>query len=237
VLDLYGRADETVIGDRSFGPDPASTGELGARYIEAAARAGIVAVPKHFPGHGESDTDSHRSLPVVETPRAVLEAGALVPFRAAIAAGADAVMTAHVLYRDLDPELPATLSHRIVTDLLRGEMGFRGVVISDALEMAALERGHTIDGILKLAIKAGVDVLLVGGRYEPADLVASVRGLVERGEITQQEIDEGVLRILELKRKRGLLEREPVPETAAVAPAPASALAAPLPAGPAAGSR
>jgi len=207
VLDLYGRPDESVIGDRSFGPDPQTVGRLGARYVEAARRAGVVAVPKHFPGHGESEDDSHRSLPVVDTPRAQLEARALAPFRAAIDAGAEALMTAHVLYRDLDPDLPATLSRRIVTELLRGEMGFRGIVVSDAIEMAALERGYTIESVLKHAIKAGVDLILVGGRYEPADLVAAVKAMVERGEITPHEIDEGVLRTLRLKQKRGLLGR------------------------------
>ncbi len=216
VLDVYPRADESVIGDRSFGADPQAVGRFGAQYIEAASRAGVVAVPKHFPGHGESDTDSHRLLPVVETTRAQLEARALAPFRAAIAAGAEAIMTAHVLYRDLDPELPATLSSRIVTDLLRGELGFKGIVVSDAIEMAALDRSFSIDSILRYAIKAGVDLILVGGRYEPEQLVALVKTMVESGQITPREIDEGVLRILRLKQKRGLLAPSAVqPEAAA----------------------
>ena len=215
VLDVYAKPDESVIGDRSFGADAEAVGRFGARYIEAAARAGIVAVPKHFPGHGESEADSHRTLPIVETSRAQLEARALAPFRAAIAAGAEAIMTAHVLYRDLDPELPATLSRRIVTGLLRTDMGFGGIVVSDAIEMAALERGYAVEAILRNAIKAGVDVILVGGKYEPAELVAGVKTLVDRGELTAQEIDEGVLRILRLKQKRGLLV--PAPAAASVA--------------------
>lgn len=209
VLDVYPKADESVIGDRSFGGDPQAVGRLGVQYIEAAGRAGVVAVPKHFPGHGESDGDSHRVLPVADTPRAQLDERALPPFRAAIAAGAEAIMTAHVLYSALDPELPATLSHKIVTGLLRNELGFRGVVVSDAIEMAALERGFPIEAILRHAIKAGVDLILVGGRHEPADLVAAVKRLVERGEVTREEIDEGVLRILRLKQKRGLVVLPP----------------------------
>jgi beta-N-acetylhexosaminidase len=209
VLDVYSKPDESVIGDRSFGADPQTVGRFGARYIEAASRAGVVAVAKHFPGHGESDTDSHRLLPVVGTSRAELERRALAPFREVIACGAEAIMTAHVLYTDLDPELPATLSHRIVTGLLRGEMGFDGVVVSDAIEMAALDRDYPIEKILGHAIKAGVDLILVGGRYEPADLVASVEALVERGDLSVQDIDQGVLRILRLKQKRGLLGPQP----------------------------
>ena len=138
VLDLYTRSDDTVIGDRSFGSDPELAGTLGAAYVRASREAGVLAVVKHFPGHGETVVDSHRTLPVVSTSAEELRGRVVAPFRAAIRAGAEAVMTAHVLYPGQDPTYPATMSRRIVEELLRGELGFEGIVVSDAIEMGAL---------------------------------------------------------------------------------------------------
>jgi beta-N-acetylhexosaminidase len=204
VLDLYDKPDRTIIGDRALGNDPRRVGELGRAYIEGARSAGVIAVAKHFPGHGESTTDSHSNLPVADASATELTTGALEPFRVVIRAGAEAIMTAHVLYTDLDPDWPATMSRRIVADLLRRDMGFDGIVVSDAIEMGALVGHHTMQEILKRTIEADVDLILVGGTYDVLELIALVEEMVAAGELDMATVDRGVLRILDMKIRYGL---------------------------------
>jgi beta-N-acetylhexosaminidase len=205
VLDLYGQADSTIIGDRSMGIDPETVGRLGIAYLQGARQAQIIPVIKHFPGHGSSTVDSHGRLPVVEIPQERLLERDFLPFRRAVQAGAEAVMTAHVLYPDIDPEYPATLSKRILRDLLRERFGFQGVIVSDGMAMGALAENFTVSDTLKLMIEAGLDLILVHSRYDLVDLKLEVLGLYYRGEITEAQIDEGVERILRLKLRYGLL--------------------------------
>jgi beta-N-acetylhexosaminidase len=205
VLDLYAKADSTIIGDRSMGIDPEKVGELGIAYLQGARQAEIIPVIKHFPGHGSSTVDSHGRLPVVDIPKDKLLQRDFLPFKTAVQAGAEALMTAHVLYPDIDPEYPATLSKRILRDLLRERFGFQGVIVSDGMAMGALAENFTVSDTLRLMIEAGLDLILVHSRYDLVDLKLEMIGLLNRGEITEAQIDEGVERILKLKLRYGLL--------------------------------
>ena len=208
VLDLYGKPDSTIIGDRSMGSDPDRVAEFGIFYLNGARKAGIIPVIKHFPGHGGSTVDSHRSLPVIEMEEAELRERDFKPFREVIESGVDAVMTAHVIFNKIDPEYPVTLSERILRGILRDQYGFQGVVISDGLSMGALFNHFELDETLRLLFKAGVDLILAHSKYDLTDLKSRVYRLYEQGEITEQEINEGVERVLELKLKQGLLPLE-----------------------------
>ncbi len=205
VLDLYDNPDGSVIGDRSMGTDPEIVGRLGVHYVLGASSAGIISVIKHFPGQGITTIDSHGSLPVVPADNQTPIEEGIEPFRVAIENGAEAVMTAHVLYEKLDPRYPCTLSRRIIKDILRDELGFEGIVLSDAIEMGALRKNYDIREIIRLCIKAGIDLLLVNGIYNVKDLIETTTELLESGEITAREIDIGVERILRIKAKNGLL--------------------------------
>jgi beta-N-acetylhexosaminidase len=205
VLDLYGNADKTIIGDRSMGKNPEAIGSFGIFYLEGAKNTGVIPVVKHFPGHGSSIVDSHINLPEVNLEEGVLQEMDFKPFRMVIENGADAIMTAHVLYKKIDPEYPSTLSSKILRGILREQYGFQGVVISDGLSMGALSNNYEIKETLRLMIKAGVDLVLAHSKYDLVFLKNIVHELYEEGKITHAEIDEGVERVLELKLKYGLL--------------------------------
>ncbi len=205
VLDLYGVADDSIIGDRSLGADPALVAEEGVYYLRGARRAGITAVAKHFPGHGRTTVDSHRTLPVVEDDEAALMASDLLPFRSAIESGLEAIMTAHILYPKLDPDYPVTLSPAIIHGLLRGELGFDGVVISDDIEMRALSERYSPREVVRLAFAAGVDVILLYGGLDTLRLIRETEEMVREGKIGTEELDAGTRRVLRLKARHGLL--------------------------------
>ncbi|MCB5169272.1 glycoside hydrolase family 3 protein [Streptomyces bambusae] len=203
VADVNVNPANPVIGVRSFGSDPRAVAELVAAQVRGYQESGIAATAKHFPGHGDTETDSHVGLPVMRHTRAQWEELDEPPFRAAVRAGADAVMTAHIVFPALDPSGdPATLSRPIVTGLLRERLGFRGVVVTDALDMAGVRQKYGDDRVPVLALKAGCDQLL-----NPPDLrlaIRSVLAAVRSGELTEDRIDASLLRILELKLRRGL---------------------------------
>ncbi len=161
VLDVDSNPRNPVIGDRSLSSDPAGAARLGIAFAAGMLSRGVIPVGKHFPGHGASDADSHKELPVVRGSRDTLMSRDILPFRRAIRAGIPALMTAHVLYPALDRDHPATLSRRILTDLLRQELRFRGVVFSDALEMKAISDRLGIGGAAVAAVRAGCDAVLV----------------------------------------------------------------------------
>jgi beta-N-acetylhexosaminidase len=205
VLDLYDKPDGSIVGDRSMGMNPVQVGERGVYYLLGAQRAGIVAVAKHFPGHGRTTVDSHNDLPVVEVDEKTLLNQDLLPFHMAIRHGVDAIMTAHILYPQIDPEYPVTLSEIFLKGLLRERLGFEGVIISDDIEMGALRNRYSSEEIVKLGIKAGVDILLEYGSLDVLKLIEEVHTMVESGEIDAEAIDEGARRVLRLKWKVGLL--------------------------------
>ncbi|OEJ32065.1 glycoside hydrolase family 3 protein [Streptomyces subrutilus] len=210
VADVNVNPANPVIGVRSFGADPGAVAELVAAQVRGCQAAGVAATAKHFPGHGDTETDSHVGLPVMRHSRARWEELDEPPFRAAVEAGVDAVMTAHIVFPALDPSGdPATLSRPIVTGILRERLGFRGVVVTDALDMAGVRQKYGDDRVPVLALLAGCDQLL-----NPPDLGLahrSVLAAVESGELTEERIDASVLRILELKARRGLFDGAATP--------------------------
>ena len=195
-----------IINTRSFGGDPEQVGDFVAAYIKGAHEGAMLTTAKHFPGHGDTGTDSHLGVAQVTGDRARLETVELPPFKRAIAAGVDAVMVAHVTVPALDaePNRVATTSKAVVTGLLKEEMGFKGIVVTDALDMAGLTRlyANDVGRAAVEAFKAGNDLLII-----PADLDASYRDMVlavKSGEISRERLDESVRRILELKAALGL---------------------------------
>jgi beta-N-acetylhexosaminidase len=205
VLDLYDVPDDSVVGDRSMGINPVRVGERGVYYLMGARRAGIAVVAKHFPGHGRTTVDSHHSLPVVDVGEKTLLNQDLLPFEMAIRHGVDAIMTAHILYPQIDPDFPATLSPIFLRGLLREKLGFEGVIISDDIEMGALTSRYSPEEVVRYGINAGVDILLEYGSFDVLKLIDEVHTMVEAGEIDPKVIEEGARRALLLKWKVGLL--------------------------------
>jgi beta-N-acetylhexosaminidase len=208
-VDVNSNPANPVINTRSYGEDPTLVGQMAVAYIEGAHESGMMTTAKHFPGHGDTDTDSHLSVPQVNQDRARLDAVELPPFAAAIKAGVDAVLVAHVLVPALDPDPKhvASISPAIVTSLLQQKMGFHGLVVTDALQMNGLMKlfpdGPTASARAAVeAFKAGNDILLI-----PADIDAAYNGVlnaVRSGEISQSRLDQSVLKILRAKASVGL---------------------------------
>jgi beta-N-acetylhexosaminidase len=200
VLDVHTNPDNPVIGDRAFGTDPAQAAAHALAFWRGLRGAGLVGCGKHFPGHGDTRADSHHELPVVPHDLERLRRVELAPFAAAARAGMEAFMTAHVLYPALDPDRPATLSRRIATDLLRGELGFRGVLVSDDLGMKAVADRYSIEELAVGAVEAGVDHLLV---REPAERqVAAFEAILraaERSPALRARVEESAARVAGLK--------------------------------------
>jgi beta-N-acetylhexosaminidase len=202
VVDLNSNPDNPVIGIRSMGSDPDAVSALGAAQIDGIQQH-IGAAAKHFPGHGDTEEDSHFGLPIVEYDRKTLDRH-LRPFQAAIDAGVDMVMTAHIIVEAIDPELPGTLSPAVLTGLLRDEMGFDGIITTDALDMAAMTDNWSQAEMSVLAVQAGSDILLNSPDVDAS--IAGVKQAVADGSITEERIDESVARILTWKAERGVLD-------------------------------
>ncbi|MET8767009.1 glycoside hydrolase family 3 protein [Streptomyces sp. NPDC004658] len=194
-----------VIGVRSFGADPEAVAGLVAAEVRGYQAAGVAATAKHFPGHGDTAVDSHYGFPVITHSRELWEELDAVPFRAAIRAGIDSIMTAHIQFPALDDSGdPATLSRPILTGILREELGYDGVVITDSLGMQGVRTKYGDDRVPVLALKAGVDQLLNPPSLEVA--WNAVLKAVREGELTEARLDESILRILRLKARRGLFD-------------------------------
>jgi len=204
TVDVNNNPANPVINTRSFGEDPETVGRFSAEFVRGLQSEGEAATAKHFPGHGDTDVDSHVGLPIVKSDMARLDTVELVPFRRAIEAGVSSVMTAHIALPAVEGDsIPATLAPRIITGLLRDSLGFRGLAITDALTMEGVGRGYTTEQSAVAAVKAGADILL-----KPADTrraVAAVVAAVERGEITPERIEASARRVLELKARLGLM--------------------------------
>jgi beta-N-acetylhexosaminidase len=204
VVDVNINPDNPIINTRAVGADPGLVSRIANAFIRGAQDNGMIATAKHFPGHGDTSQDSHSLLPTIEAGLERLEKVELVPFKAAVDAGVRAVMTAHLAVPALDPTpgLPATLSAPILTGVLRGKLGFRGLIVSDALEMAGVTNAFSTEEASLLAVLAGVDQLLLPP--EPAKVIAFLAGAVRDGRLSRQRIDESVRRILEAKAALGL---------------------------------
>jgi beta-N-acetylhexosaminidase len=196
VLDVHTNPANPVIGDRALGERAAEVARLGRVLIASLQGEGVAACGKHFPGHGDTTADSHLELPLVEHPPDRLRAVEFVPFRAAIDAGVATIMTAHVLVPSLDERRPATLSGRVVDGILRRELGFGGVIVSDDLEMKAVTCGHTVPRAAVLAVEAGCDAVLICGREHDTQ-VAAMEALiraVESGELPLSRVEDAIAR-------------------------------------------
>jgi beta-N-acetylhexosaminidase len=220
VVDVNTNPKNPIIGalGRSFSDDPDVVGRLGAAMIEGLQASGVAACAKHFPGHGDTAVDSHLDLPVVGHSRSRLEEVELRPFRMAVEAGVATIMTVHALVRELDPDLPATLSPRIVGGLLRTEMKFDGVIVSDDLEMKAVAKHWAPGPAAVLAARAGCDLLPVCATHDVQ--VESVEGLVravEAGEVSGSAMDDAVRRMRRLKERFLVPWRDPDPVAARAA--------------------
>ena len=209
VADVNNNPANPIINTRAFGEDPAEVGRLVAAEVRGLQDFGMLATAKHFPGHGDTETDSHLALPVMPSNWARLDSVELVPFRAAIAAGVDVVMSAHIALPGIDPgELrPGTVAPNVLTGILRDSLGFQGLIVTDALNMAGVADAYGAEAGVR-AFLAGADLLL-----QPADPRAAIEAMeraVDRGEITAERLDRSVRRVLEAKRGLGLFTRRTV---------------------------
>ncbi|WIV18716.1 beta-N-acetylhexosaminidase [Paenibacillus polygoni] len=203
VLDIFSNPANTVIGDRAYGTTAAEVSVHGIAVMKGLQKAGMISAIKHFPGHGDTSVDSHESLPVVNKTKAQLEERELIPFRKAIEEGADMIMVAHIKYPKIDSSgKPASLSSVMVQDMLRGDLGYDGVVITDDLEMGAIEQNVGSGEAAVMALEAGVDILLFGHTPDKAsEAYEAILTAVETGRLSESKIDEHVLRVLKLKEK------------------------------------
>lgn len=214
VLDVNNNHLNPVIGVRAYGEDPDTVIKYGLAAMRGMQSAGLIATAKHFPGHGDTDTDSHYAMSVVPHDIERLHAVELKPFKAAIAAGVDAIMTAHVAFPAIEPEpnLPATLSKAVLTGLLRDELNFKGVVISDCLEMAAISAGVGVAKGAVATVQAGADIVLVS-HLEERQLAAinAVVQAVEQGAISEERIRASLQRVQQLKQSAAVREWRNMP--------------------------
>jgi beta-N-acetylhexosaminidase len=197
--DVNSNPANPVIGVRSFGADTDLVARHTAAYVTGLQAAGVAACTKHFPGHGDTAVDSHHALPRIDADLSVLQSRELVPFRAAIAAGSRAVMSAHILVPALDPDRPATLSRRILTGLLREELGYDGLIVTDGMEMQAIAATYGIERGSVLAIAAGADAICVGGGLADDDTVRRLRdalvSAVRAGELPEERLADAANRV------------------------------------------
>lgn len=196
--DVNSNPDNPVIGVRSFGVDPAEVAVHTAAWTAGLQSTGVAACAKHFPGHGDTSQDSHVALPVVSADEEALRSRELVPFRAAIAAGTRTIMTSHIVVPALDPDHPATFSHRILTGLLREELGFEGVIVTDALDMAGASGDRGIPAAAVAALAAGADLLCIGTRNTDAqvgEIAAAIDAAVADGSLPAARLADAIARV------------------------------------------
>ena len=210
VVDVNNNPANPIINVRSYGEDPRRVGLLGAAFTRGLREHGMMSTAKHFPGHGDTGTDTHLALPVIIGNRARIDSIELVPFRAAVAAGVDAVMTAHIAMPGLNgSQEPATMSSFVLDTLLRGEMGFRGLVVTDALDMGAIVQRYGAGLAAVRALQAGADILLMP--TEPAAAIDAIVAAVGTGTVSEARLDSSVARVLLAKARAGLFRRRTVP--------------------------
>lgn len=200
VLDVSTNPFNPIIGDRAFSEDPDFVGELGVQFIRGLMEGGVVACGKHFPGHGDTDIDSHVELPTLPHTRKRFEVCEWKPFRTAIKAGLPSIMTGHLMAPHLDPELPASISPTITTDILRGELGFKGVIVTDDLVMAGIADYMPVSEAAVASIAAGADMIIIS--QDPAKQRESLDALkkaADNGTLSQEHISASIKRLSKIK--------------------------------------
>lgn len=200
VIDVMNDAKTSFMKNRSFGTDPKVVADMGVSLAKGFQENGVIPVYKHFPGHGGTSVDSHYDLPVLTKKKEALYKIDLVPFQKAIESNADVIMIGHLSIPNVDPKYPSSLSKTIVTDILKKELGYKGLVITDALNMGALTKTYTERQIYELAINAGVDILLMP--KNPANAIRYIKESIQAGTISESQINESVRKILTLKYTR-----------------------------------
>lgn len=205
VLDVNSNPDNPVIGNRSFSNDPEIVSKLGIKTMQGMQEENIVTAVKHFPGHGDTSVDSHLELPTVEKSLAEIEKMELIPFKSAIKAGVDIVMTSHILMPQIDPDHPASMSKEIISGILRDQLGYDGVVVSDDMTMHAITNHFDIGEASVEAVKAGTDLVIVAHGHETViHVIETLKNAVTQGEISEGRINESVRRLIKLKKDRGI---------------------------------
>lgn len=200
VLDIWSNPDNTVIGNRAYGKTSDDVCKYGIADMLGLKASGAIPVAKHFPGHGDTETDSHYGLPLVTKTKEELWQSELLPFKSAIENGVPMIMAAHILCTELDEKYPASMSKNIITDLLRDEMGFEGVIITDDLTMGAISESYSFGDAAVLSINAGCDILSICfGEDNVKQAFTAIKEAVKNGDITEERINESVRRILKLK--------------------------------------
>jgi beta-N-acetylhexosaminidase len=208
VLDINSNPNNPVIGDRSFGNNAEIVSKLGVQTMKGIQSQNVITTIKHFPGHGDTSVDSHLDLPIVNKSLEELKKLELIPFEHAIDDGADVVMVAHILLPQLDKTNPASMSKAVMTDLLRKQLGFTGVIITDDMTMGAITEHFDIGKAAVESVKAGSDIILVGHDYNNVVKIASsLKTAVQNGEISEQRLNESIERIIQLKRKYSINDR------------------------------
>lgn len=209
VLDINSNSNNPVIGDRSFGNNKDIVASLGTSTMKGIQSKNIISVVKHFPGHGDTSVDSHVNLPVVNYNINRLNSFEFVPFKTAIQNGADAVMVGHILLPKIDNKYPSSMSYEIVTNILRKDLEFNGLVVSDDMTMGAITENYSIEEAAVKSINAGVDLLLVCQKYENTEnVLKALKEAVLNGTISKERLDNALYNIISIKKKY-LLNKEP----------------------------
>ncbi|SFF83086.1 beta-N-acetylhexosaminidase [Halobacillus alkaliphilus] len=206
VLDVVNNPNNQVIGDRSFGETPELVRKMGIPAMQAIQSARVIPVVKHFPGHGNTSVDSHYDLPVVDQSIEDLQDFEWIPFQTAVEQGADAIMTAHILFPELDEKYPATLSKTIITDVLREQLDFNGLVITDDMAMGAISNNYGTSEAAVLSIEAGADMVLLTDTSQFQSVKDSLTKAVRDGQIPESQLNTSVTRILQKKETYKLSE-------------------------------
>lgn len=207
VLDIYSNENNTVIGDRAFSTEESIVSTMGIATMEGIEDSDIIPVVKHFPGHGDTEVDSHYGLPIVYKTLEELRSFEFIPFVKAIESGCDVIMVSHIILNEVDSINPASLSKIVISDLLRKDMGFDKVVITDDMSMGAITSIMSIEEACIKSIEAGCDILLLGNAYEEIEqVINSIKLKLYNGEISEEQINKSVKRILELKKKYNMME-------------------------------
>lgn len=207
VLDIYSNENNTVIGDRAFSTEESIVSTMGIATMEGIEDSDIIPVVKHFPGHGDTEVDSHYGLPIVYKTLEELRNFEFIPFVKAIESGCDVIMVSHIILNEVDSINPASLSKIVISDLLRKDLEFDKVVITDDMSMGAITSIMSIEEACIKSIEAGCDILLLGNAYEEIEqVINSIKLKLYNGEISEEQINKSVKRILELKKKYNMME-------------------------------
>ena len=208
VLDIFSNPNNTVIGDRAFGTNPKIVWKHGIQLMNGIKSENIIPVIKHFPGHGDTTVDSHEDLPFIDKNLGQIENFELIPFKKAIEKGAEVIMVSHIMLPNIDEANPATLSEKIINNILREELGFDGVIITDDMTMGAIVKNYDIGDASVKSLKAGSDIILVCHDYENyIKVINAIKDAVDNGEISLDCINQKVYRILKLKEKYNIEDR------------------------------